>query len=343
VAFNFLYTAVGLTMAVNNIPNVYGMLGDMNVSPGRGIAETYVRIDVQGSVVKVLPAVPRGGPSTLHERVSDKAVLIEVPHFPSMDLITPGDIQNLERVQNGQLQTVTVEDELNRRLEETRQPHDQTLEYMRVGALKGLITDGAGNTLLNLYDAFDLSEQVFDLDLDNPNADLIGICSAIYNHVTTNLLGESFTEIQIPCSSSAFNRLVAHPKVEQYWLNQEAATSMANMIREDKSGGKAGTRGRRFTFQNLTFVEYHGSVVLDDGTASPLIAANTGHAFPAGMRSGWETFFAPAHDIRQVNTMGTHIYVSPKELDHGEGIELKTQSNPISVLKKIGATARIIM
>ncbi len=343
MAFNFLYTGTGLTQAVNNIPNVYGMLGDMNVSPGRGLAQTYVRIDVQGSIVKVLPAKVRGGPSTLQQRVSDKAVLIEIPHFPSLDLLTPDDIQNLERVQNGQLQAVTVEDELARRLEETRQPHDQTLEYMRVGALKGLVVDGQGNTLLDIYDTFDLTEVTFDLDLTNPAADIIGVCTAIYNHVTDNLLGESFTEIQIPCSSSAFNRLIQHPKVEQYWLNSANAVSLANMIREDKSGGQAGTRGRRFTFQNLTFVEYHGSVVLDDGTSSPLIAANTGHAFPAGMRSGWETFYAPPYDIRAANTIGQHIYVSPKELDHGEGIELKTQSNALSVLKKIGATARIIM
>lgn len=340
MAFNFLYTALGLTAAVNNIPNVYGLLGDMNVSPGRGIAQTHVRIDVQGSIVKVLPAVARGGPSTLHQRVSDKAVLIDVPHFPSMDLITPEDIQNLERVQNGQLQTVTVEDELNRRLEETRQPHDQTLEYMRVGALKGLVTDGAGTTLLDLYSAFDLTEQVFDLDLTNAAADVIGVCSAIYNHVTDNLLGESFTEVQIMCSTSAFNRLIQHAKVEKYWLNQEQATAIANMNRTEK----AGNRGRQFVFQNLTFVEYHGKVTKSDGvTIESLIADNTGHAYPSGMRSGWETFFAPAHDIREVNTIGQHIYVSPKDLDHGEGIELKTQSNPISVMKKIGATARIIM
>ncbi|MEO1187550.1 MAG: major capsid protein [Pseudomonadota bacterium] len=340
MAFNFLYTALGLTAAINQIPNVYGLLGDMNVSPGRGLASTTVRVDIQGSEVTVLPAVARGGPSTLHQRVSDKAVLIEIPHFPYMDTITPADIQDFERVQNGQLASVTVEDELNRRLTETRAPHDQTLEYMRVGALKGLVTDGAGNTLLDMYSAFDITQVSFDLDLDNANADVIGICSSIYNHITDNLLGESFTEVQIPCSTSAFNRLISHPKVEKYWLNQEQATSLANMVRTES----AGTRGRRFAFQNLVFIEYHGKVTkADRTTVEPLIADQTGHAFAAGMRSGWETFFAPAHDIREVNTIGQHIYVSPKELDHGEGIELKTQSNALSVLKKIDATALIVM
>lgn len=338
--FNFAYTGYGLTAAINNIPNVYGLLGAMNVSPGRGTPNTSVRVDVQGGVVKVLPAVARGGAATLAERVSDQAKLIDIPHFPFLDTITPDDIQNMERVQNGELVGVTVEDELNRRLMETRRPHDQTLEYMRVGALKGLVTDGAGKTLLDLYSAFDLTQKVFDLDLDNASADLVGICSAIYNHVTDNLLGEQMQAVHVPCSTDAFNRIVSHPNAEKFWLQQQAATDLANMVRTETGG----TRGRRFSFQNLIFVEYHGKVLKADGvTVESLIESETGYAYPSGMTSGWETWFAPAHDIRESNKIGQHIYVSPKELDHGEGIELKTQSNAISCLKKIGATAKIIM
>ncbi|MDJ0921050.1 MAG: major capsid protein [Henriciella sp.] len=338
--FNFAYTAYGLTQAINNVPNTYGLLGDMNVSPGRGIPETYVRIDVQGSVVKVLPATPRGGQAAKHQRLSDEAKLIEIPHFPLEDLLTPADVQNLERVQNGQLVGMTVEDALNQRLEETRLPHDQTLEYLRVGALKGLVLDGAGETLLDLYQTFDLTQKVFDLDLENANADFISNCSHIFNHVTENLLGETMTSVQVVCDSTAFNRLVGHPLVKEYWLNHTAAAALANMTREKRGG----MYGRTFEFQNLTFVEYFGNVVLADGsTSEKLIEENVGYAFPAGMRSGWETFFAPAHDMREVNTIGQELYVSPEVLKHGEGIELKTQSNPISVLKKIGATAQIAM
>jgi hypothetical protein len=48
----------------------------------------------------------------------------------------------------------------------------------------------------------------------------------------------------------------------------------------------------------------------------------------------FKTWFAPANDIRFVNTVGEEIYISPEVLKHGEGIELKSESNPLAVPKR---------
>ena len=55
----------------------------------------------------------------------------------------------------------------------------------------------------------------------------------------------------------------------------------------------------------------------------------------------FKTWDAPANDIRYVNTRGQPIYVSPRVLEHGQGLELLSQSNTLPVVRRPQATVQI--
>jgi hypothetical protein len=91
--------------------------------------------------------------------------------------------------------------------------------------------------------------------------------------------------------------------------------------------------GRVFDYQNIRWREYYGIAPVN-GVSTPFVAVDKGHARPVGTMDTFKTHFAPANDIRFVNTPGQEIYISPEILEHGQGVELLTQSNPLAICRR---------
>jgi hypothetical protein len=119
---------------------------------------------------------------------------------------------------------------------------------------------------------------------------------------------------------------------------------LAQLVRKERSGNMW---GREFKFANILFREYYGTApVRANATASitstKFWADNTGSAYPVGTTNMFRTYDGPAHDLRQANKLGTEVWISPKILDHGAGIELKSQSNPLPIVRRPEAVVQIL-
>lgn len=329
----FPYTAVQLTTQVNRIPNMYGLINTLDVFPSAGSISTLVEVRREEYTLSVLPAAERGGPASTAERKRGDGIFFEVPHFPHDDLIGPRDLQNMLSQVGNTLIPRTLEEEMAKRLFQIRNKHAITREWLRMSALKGTITDGFGLTVYDLFDAFGFTKAVIYFDLSDAAADISGTCARLFEQIATNLRGETMSHVRVVVSPTFFNKLVDHPKVNKYWLNWTNAAQLAHIPR----GSAGGQFGRSFTFQNIEFVEYYGvAPVKENGVlvSKPFVAADKGHAYPVGTMSTFLTHDAPPEDIRFVNEPGQEIFISPKILDHGAGVELHTQSNPLPICKR---------
>lgn len=102
-----------------------------------------------------------------------------------------------------------------------------------------------------------------------------------------------------------------------------------------------GNWGRVFDFGYIVWREYKGSFPVRDASGNkvqePAVAAGKGHAYPAGTMNMFKTFAGPAHHINLVNQapgVDDPVFISTKVLDHGEGVEMKSQSNRLAVCKQ---------
>lgn len=326
--FNFPYTATGLTNQVNRIPNQYGLIRELGIFSEEGIASTVVEIRIEDGIIKVLSAKERGAAAQEGDREAGSTIFMDVPHFPHKDTITPKDIQDILIVIARSKQPNTLAVEVAKRLNNMRRNHDVTLEYMRMGALKGVIKDGAGTTLRNLFTVFGITKKTVDFVLGTSTTDIIAKCEEVSDHIITHLKGEVSNGVEVQVSSSFFNKLIQHAKVEKYWTNAQQALALANMNR-DRTGGNW---GRVFDFQNIRFLE--NKTVFPIGAGEAAIAAGYGHAYPTGTMDTFNTFFAPPDTLEGANKPGDNIFISPKALDHGKGIELWSESNPLAICKR---------
>ena len=323
------YTAVDLTGTINVFPNLYGLLNDLDVFPDSGSTSTLIEVRKDLHTLSVLPVAERGNIPTAARRPRGSAIYLEIPHFPMMDFISPQDLQNMITVAGNQARPKTLEDEMARRLMAIANRHNITLEWVRMGALKGLITDGNGQVIYDLFQSFDLTKKTVYFDLASSTADVDGACSKVIESISTNLRGEVMTHVEVICSSAFFSHFVAHPKVQKYYLNWQAANKLSDPERQSIGG----QMGRVFDYGNIRWREYMGMAPIN-GVSTSFVDAGFAHAWPVGTMDSFKTHHAPPHDIRYVNQPGQRIFVSPEPIEHGQGIELLSQSNPLAICRR---------
>lgn len=330
--FDFLYTSTDLTEQINRFPNNYGLIQALGLFSEEGTISTLVEVRRENGLLRVLPAKERGAPGTPAERETGNSVFFQVPHFPHMDLITPKDIQDYLALVARSRKPKTYDDELAKRLENMRLNHSITLEYVRMGAIKGVILDGNGATLYDLFDAFDIEKKVVDFVLGTAGTDVMAKIEEVNDHIVTNLKGDVSNGVEVQVSSTFFGKLINHPKVEKYWLQTNNAQELVKFER-DRLGGNWGRVFEvgvvKFRENKTTFpVKANADAALGNVAA---VAANKGHAYPTGTNNTFKTWFAPADTISAANQPGEQIFVSAEVLKHGKGVEVWSESNPLAV------------
>jgi hypothetical protein len=333
----FPYSNVELTEEVNRIPNRFGLLNALNIAPYESMPSRMVRIDFRDGQLVVLAAEEPGAPGQMSEPDDVSGTILTIPHFPHLEGIKPEDLAGQIEVINGMMQARNLETETVRRLGTIRNHHSVTLEYIRMGMMRGLIKDGKGRTLYDLYAVFGITKKIIDFQLGTASTNVLEKCEELRDHIQSNLMGETMTEIEVIVSSSFFNKLIAHENVEKYWIQTEAAGTLQKFER-DRLGGNW---GRVFEFGEIKWREYKASFPVRNAsgalTSEPAVEANKGHAYPQGTQNLFRTFGGPVHHMEMVNVApegDDPIYISTKVLDHGSGVEFKSQSNRLAVCKQ---------
>lgn len=318
------FSMVELTRSINVVPNRYGRLQELNVFPSSGgQTTTTVAIEINNDVLNLLPTARRGAPGTAGVQGKRKVQTFNIPHIPHDDVILPEAIQNV-RAFGSENRMQAVMEVVNRKLMTMRAKHAITLEHMRAGALKGLVLDADGSTLLDLFTVFGVAEQVVDFDLDNAATDVGAKVTAVLRLIEDNLLGDTMTGVRALCSPEWFDAFTGHAKVQEAY---KYYMSIQEPLKKDVRRG--------FNFKGIDFEEYRGQATQlnADGTTTvrKFIPANTVRFYPEGTQETMATFFAPADFMETVNTPGQEVYVKQEPRKFNRGIDLHSQSNPLPI------------
>ena len=324
------YTLADMTQAINILPNLYTRLGQMGLFRFEGVTQRSVIIEQAEGVLNLLPTVPLGGPATVANRDARSMRSFTVPWIPHDDSITPQDVQGVRGfgVADAADPLATV---MERKLTRMRSKHAQTREFMEVNALRGIVRDGAGSTLYDYFAEFGLARQQVDFVLGTANTNVQAKIREVLRLVEVELKGETMSSVTALASPDFFDKLIAHPKVEQAY--QYYSSTGAQPLREDVR--------RRFPFAGLVFEEYNATVTLSTGGTETLVPAGEGIAFPLGTMDTFVTYGAPANLIETVNTMGLPMYARQLPRMDGSAIDVKTEASILPINKRPRLAVRI--
>ena len=287
---------MNLTATLLDQPHVPMRLGMLGLFNSGGVRTTSVSVERQRNTLVLVQSSPRNSPAA--QNVKDQRELVPVPttRIALEDPITADEVQGI-RALGSESELRTLEQEVTQRNTRMSNSIEATVEYHRIGAMKGTILDADGSTLIDLFTTFGVaaqSEVDFDLDNATPAAGALRKkCSSVIRLIEDELGGLSYTSIHAMCSSQFFDDLTAHPEYRE----QYAATNQA-----ERGLGERVAR-RMAIFGGIVFEEYRGTVggtkyVLDDKA----------HIFPVGVQDLFIERYAPAEYWDTVNTIGLPRY-----------------------------------
>ncbi len=207
--------------------------------------------------------------------------------------------------------------------------HEATLEHLRIGAVKGIIYDSDGSSVLyNLFTEFGVSQQTQNFAFSTTTLDVRSICILVLRAIESELGGSTYSGARALCSSGFFDSLVGHDLVKESFRYQEG-----QVLRSDLRRG--------FQFGGITFEEYRGSVGGVD-----FIPANTAYVIPEDVLTEqgplFQTWFAPADFEESVNTIGLPLYAKQaRDPEFQRWVKVHSQSNPLPICLRPRAVIKL--
>ncbi|TRO96733.1 hypothetical protein FKB34_01830 [Glycocaulis profundi] len=346
-----LYNSTALTTQVNRVPNTFGLINALGYFTHESIGSTVVEIREESDGIAVLAAEERGGPAQQMDGEEGATRFVKVPHFPVEDAVTPRDVQDRLAVLGRERVAESVDGAVAKKLLRLASAHYLTQEYTLTGAIKGRIYDGKGRLLLDLHQYFDRPQRTIYWDLDNPDTDPWEKAEEVYDAVGDEKNGISFMGVDQIASPAFVQKLIKHPKFEQWYLNYSSGVGLAREMERETRGGNW---GRIIPIGQLRLIEYKGKVKLKGAGVVPFVELGKGHALPTGVSEPiFECSHAPADVLEQVNIPPALLdaaaslpegsplaagilamYASAKIRDHNKGLDLWSESNNIAICKR---------
>jgi hypothetical protein len=305
---------ISMTKAIIEAPHQPGRVTELGWFSNEGISTTSLAIEKIGSNLTLVPSAARGAPGK--PIVGDKARMVNIGtvHLPQRATISADEVQNI-RAFGTETEVETVQNVVNKRLAKMRRDLDTTIEWQRVGAIKGQVLDSDGTTVLHdMFSIFGVAQNTKDMNLDSDLTKVRNMVVEVKRSIEVELGGLNYRSIRALCSQTFFDAFVSHPGVEKAydrWMDSQ-------FLREDQRAG--------FYFGGVFWEEYRGVVA---GTS--FIETDAAYMVPEGVPDMFITNYAPADYMETANTMGLPYYAKQELMRMGKGVEIESQSNPVSI------------
>lgn len=327
------FSVTELGASINVVPNMYGRIGELNVFPDEGIPTTDVAIEENVGVLNMLQTARRGAPGTAGTRAKRKLRKLSTVHIPHDTQLTADDLKNL-RGTDGRISLESAQNAINKELRSHRQKQDITREHLRAGALRGVILDADGSTILDLFSEYGVAQTEVDFVLGTAGTEVRNLCLGIKRSIQKALKGDVMTGVRALCSSTFFDDFIAHETVKRAWDNHQGNS---DKLGDDPRAG--------FSFGGITFEDYVGEATFleKDGTTTvrEFIPDGDARFFPVGTMETFKTFNAPSDFMEDVGKAGEPYYVKiAPDPKMNRYVDVHSQQNPLPLCMRPAVLVR---
>lgn len=303
-----------LVAAINLIPHTPTRLGQMDLFRSEGVDTLTVAIEMENNVLTLVPTAARGAPGVIKGVERRNLRDFRTVHLPQRVVVNADEVGNL-RAFGSETEEELAMARLNKKMVVARRDLDITHEFQRMGALKGIVYDADGTTVIyNFGTEFGVTPGTANIALSNTSTKVLQEVIANKGTIEDVLGGVAYTGMHALCSEEFFAALTSHPAVTETYKYQ-----MSSVLREDR-------RYTGFEFGGVFWEEYRGSV-----GAQRFVAANKALLIPTGVPDMFMSYFSPAPYMETVNTIGFPFYMKQKNMDYDVGVEWQVQSNPLHI------------
>ena len=319
------FKLVDFTDEINEIENQYGFINAQGYFSSRGVAQTAIVFDRNQHEITLLPEQERGDrqASKGKDRTVDTFSL-PLTYFKHQDRITVEDIQGWRQAGTKD-QAQTLANVRAEKLVDMRLAADQSLEYMKLQAMKGAMKTPNGRTVADMFSLFNITQKSIDFDLGTDTTDVDAKIAEMKRHIAKEAkTGGTIQGVDVFVDPMFFDKLINHPKIREAY--QAYLNSGAQRLRDDLSSYMTWGIVDVFEHRGVRFMTYDAVFLLPDGTSEQAIADNTGHAVPRGLRDLFRGYYGPSNKLSGANRQGAEMYAfeytDPRDEYHDLELEM---------------------
>lgn len=314
---------VPLSQALTLMPHQPTMIRTMGIFNEQGISTIAASIEMENNVLTLVPTAPRGAPAVVKNLQRRTVRDFRSVHLPQRCQVYADEVMGL-RAFGKQTEVEVASARLNKKMAICRRDLDLTIEYQRIGAIKGIVLDSDGVTpLWNWFTEFGVTQQTVNFDFAG-SATVRSKCVETSRKIEDELGGIMNSGVEVLCSPEFFDELVDDADVRENFKYQEGQENRKDL------------RKTGFEYAGLTFREYRGQV-----GATRFVEVGNAYAIPIGVPDLFTTFYSPADHMDAVGTEGLPYYASLEMMEHGKGIDCLTQSNPLHLVTRPRAVIKL--
>ena len=307
----------------------YGYINSLNLFDTRSTSQTAIVFDKDYATTTLLPQVNRGDKAATQgrERTADTFAL-KLAYFKHADRLTGEDIQGW-RVP-GSTDNETIARATAEKMTDMRRTWDQTQEYMKLQALKGIFKTPDGTVVANMFTEFGVTQQTVDFALGTSTTNIDAKIREMKTKIAKAMInGGSMTGVQVMVDPEFFDKLISHPNMKnsyQYYMN-----SGRQVLRDDLSRYMEYGIQDVFEHRGVQFVSYDATFNLPNGSTELAFEASTGLALPTGVRGLFRGYNGPSAKISEANQPGQEVFMRTYMDERDEYIEFEMESAPLYI------------
>lgn len=307
---------IQMTDSINTLPPVPTRLAGLFEEDYLTVTTAF--LEFMDGVIYLVPSTERGGVGKKQPPQSRTAKSLKIPHFPVEDYLRADDLSGV-RPWGGDASASPdpVTTAVNNKLQRMKDALELTREWLRMGAIKGVVIDGDGSTtLLDLFTEYGVVQKVVDFVLGTTTTDVKSKAMEVVDHITDALGGGlQYSQITALCGTTFWNKFINHPEVrDSFALSTDDRFRLENQTSAKTIVDFAGIKWERF----------YGKV-----GSSTFVPASDCRFVAEGVPDLFKGYFAPAPYNEAVNTIAQKDYAKQQEDKWGVGIEMRAETNVI--------------
>lgn len=318
---NDAFSLASMTAGVEKMPTVPTFLGSLGIFESEGIETEIASIEQVGQTLQLIQTTARGTEPT--SGVTDKRQLrnFNVPRVARKDQLKASEIQNV-RAFGTESELETVVRKVAQKQQKMLREVELTLEYHRMGAIKGILLDADNSVIYNYFDEFSISQPAeVDFDLDNASPARGALMAKVKatKRAIIRALGMAAPGIRIIalCGDAFYDDFTSHPEVEKTYLNWNAASEL-----------RAGEVFGAFRWGEIEWVNYQGT----DDNSTVAIGTDKVQFIVQGVPGLFRRINSPGEDMETANTIGRDIYsILVRDLQRNQWVQPEVYAYPLHI------------
>lgn len=302
----------------------------------KSTTQTAILFDVNEKTTTLVPSIERGAKESVYG--SDNVVqtrALPLAYFKFSDYITSSDLLSQRAIGTVDSQQ-TLELARAEKLVDMRRKMDQTHEYLKLQAIKGVFKTPEGTVYADMFDEFGVVQDEVDFELSDSTTDVLGKIRKIRRMLKDNLQNGGFINgLDIFVSPDFYDALISHETVKEAYKYYQGTTGQAGNAQPLRDN-----LNDTFVYGGVRFVSLDGSFSLPNGTSEDLIEAGYGHVVPnvSGLFKG---FYGPSNKLSMVTKGGQPMFSWEYTDPRGESHELQAESAPLFYCQKPRALIKV--